>query len=294
MLEETGERYLPWFEDASTSYEHLHRYAYASQYVENKRVLDLASGEGYGSHLLSQAAKLVMGIDLDEAVISHANHKYRNHNLQFKVGSITEVPIEGKNIFDVIICYEAIEHIEDYEKCLTEVKRLLTPEGMFIVSTPDKGVYSDEPQFKNPFHVHEFYFDEFRKLLEKHFRNLQFLGQRIYSGSNIWPLSVQDNANHAEYVIGRVSKEFSFVEVNRKVPRYFIAVASNADHEVDLKTSTLLDITAELDKQMDQLQKKSKAKERELVALKEELNRIHSTLIWRVLAKLRRITGKLI
>ena len=68
LLEPTGERYLPWLEEASIGYEHLHRYAYATQFVKNKRVLDLASGEGYGSYLLAKTAKSVTGIDIDETI----------------------------------------------------------------------------------------------------------------------------------------------------------------------------------------------------------------------------------
>jgi len=61
MLEWTGERYVPGMEGAEIGYEHLHRYAFATQFVRNKRVLDLASGEGYGSHLLAKTAKQVVG-----------------------------------------------------------------------------------------------------------------------------------------------------------------------------------------------------------------------------------------
>ena len=188
LLEPTGERYLPWIEEASIAYEHLHRYAYATQCVKNKRVLDLACGEGYGSYLLAKTATSVMGIDIDETAIKHARNKYIKRNLEFRVGSITDIPIDGERLFDVAICFEALEHIEDHQKLLSEVKRLLTPEGVFIVSTPNKTVYSDEPQFNNPFHVHELYFDEFRELLEQYFKNVKFLGQRIYCNSNIWPV----------------------------------------------------------------------------------------------------------
>src|SRR5438034_11094846 len=66
MLEWTGERYVPWMEGAEIGYEHLHRYAFATQFVRNKRVLDLASGEGYGSNLLAKTAKQVVGVDIDE------------------------------------------------------------------------------------------------------------------------------------------------------------------------------------------------------------------------------------
>ena len=200
LLEWTGERYLPWLEEASIGYEHLHRYAYATQFVQNKRVLDLACGEGYGSYLLAKTAKSVVGIDIDNNTIKHARNKYIKQNLEFKVGSITEVPIDGESLFDVAVCFEALEHIEDHQKLLSEVKRLLTPDGVFIVSTPNKTVYSDEPQFNNPFHVHELYFDEFRELFEKYFKNVKFLGQRIYCNSNIWPVFAGEDTKVVEYV----------------------------------------------------------------------------------------------
>src|SRR5262245_62233265 len=80
MLEWTGERFLPWIKGSTTAYEHLHRYAYAATLVKDKRVLDLASGEGYGSNILARAASSVVGIDIDENVIRHATVKYGSSN----------------------------------------------------------------------------------------------------------------------------------------------------------------------------------------------------------------------
>ena len=185
MLEWTGERYVPWMDGAEIGYEHLHRYAFATQFVRNKRVLDLASGEGYGSNLLAKTAKQVVGIDIDEQAVRHAANKYIKPNLEFKAGSILEIPIKSDGVFDVIVCFEAIEHVDDHHKLLSEARRLLTPNGLFLVSTPNKTLYTDEPHFSNPFHVHELYFDEFKALLEKYFRQVKFLGQRIHCTSNM-------------------------------------------------------------------------------------------------------------
>src|SRR5205814_4925043 len=127
MLEWTGERFLPWIRESTIAYEHLHRYAYAAALVRDKRVLDLASGEGYGSNMLAESAASVAGIDIDENVVRHASEKYGRKNLQFISGSITAVPIPDDHSFDVIVCFEAIEHIEDQENLLGEVKRLLKP-----------------------------------------------------------------------------------------------------------------------------------------------------------------------
>jgi len=251
LLEWTGERYLPWLEEAAIGYEHLHRYAYATQFVRNKRVLDLACGEGYGSCLLARTAESVVGIDIDKRAIKHARNKYIKQNLEFKVGSITEIPIAGTHLFDVAVCFEALEHVEDHQKLLSEVKRLLSPDGVFIVSTPNKKVYTDEPQFNNPFHVHELYFDEFRDLFEKYFKNVKFLGQRIYCNSNMWPVFPTADNKVIEYVIDRNPKEFVFVETDKRIPLYFIAIACDTDRGIEETGSALIDVSDALIKQKD-------------------------------------------
>src|SRR5438552_6540172 len=104
MLEWTGERFLPWLDQSLIAYEHLHRYAYATTFVKGKRVLDLASGEGYGSKMLSDAASSVVGIDIDDKAIEHARSRYGSANVEFLKGSITAVPITDDHSFDVIVC----------------------------------------------------------------------------------------------------------------------------------------------------------------------------------------------
>jgi 2-polyprenyl-3-methyl-5-hydroxy-6-metoxy-1,4-benzoquinol methylase len=251
MLEGTGERYVPWLEDPDVSYEHLHRYAYAMQFVQNKRVLDLACGEGYGSRLLARTAESVVGVDIDEQAVRHAGNKYIKNNLRFKKGSITNIPIEGRSIFDVIICFEALEHIDDHEKLVKEVKRLLTGDGIFIVSTSNKWAYSDEPKHKNPFPVHGLYLDEFTELFEKYFKQVKILGQRIYCNSNIWSIFPSGDSALSEYVIERTPREFAFVESDKRTPLYFIALASDADKNLRASASNLVDISNELLNQKD-------------------------------------------
>ena len=100
-------------------------------------------------------------------------------------GSILDVPIKDERKFNVAVCFEGIEHIKEHDKLLSEVKRLLEDDGLFIISTPNKAVYTDEPQYQNPFHLKELYFDEFKTLLSCYFKNVHFLGQRIYTVSNV-------------------------------------------------------------------------------------------------------------
>jgi O-antigen biosynthesis protein len=241
MLEWTGERFLPWLEHSTIAYEHLHRYAYASTFVKGKRVLDLASGEGYGSKMMSNTASFVTGIDIDDKAVEHAKTKYGSQNLQFLAGSISAVPIHDDYSFDVIVCFEAIEHIEDHEQLLKEVKRLLKPDGTFIVSTPNKLVYHDEARDENPFHVKELYFEEFQQILGRYFRNLQFLGQRIHPSSTIWPVGVKNNGAFEEFVLDRTEAEFRFIPNDLRVPVYFIAIASDSAVAVPEPSSVLID-----------------------------------------------------
>ena len=86
---------------AEIHYEHLHRYAFASQFVKGKKVLDLASGEGYGTFILSQEAHSVVGIEIDPVAVSHAKTTYEKKNIEFIEGSILNIPIRG----EIFRCY---------------------------------------------------------------------------------------------------------------------------------------------------------------------------------------------
>ena len=84
-------------------------------------------------------------------------HKSIRQKISLVKGSICETPIKGEKEFDVIISFEAIEHIEEQEAFLSEVKRLLKDDGLFIVSSPNKTLYTDETGQQNPHHVKELF-----------------------------------------------------------------------------------------------------------------------------------------
>src|SRR6267142_1789546 len=278
MLEWTGERFLPWLREATIAYEHLHRYAYAAAFAKGKRVLDLASSEGYGSKILAGTASSVVGVDIDENTVRHAAEKYSSQNVQFIPGSITAVPISEDHSFDVIVCFEAIEHIEDQERLLNEVTRLLKPEGLFIVSTPNKAEYHHEGEENNPFHVKELDFDQFQQLLAFRFKNLRFLGQRILPGSSIWPIGVTNGAAFEEFAMERGETEFRFVDNEKRIPVYFIALASNSTVPVPHFGSVLLDHSNSL------IQEKNEDihwREQQIEDRKEEIKSLESALQWR-------------
>lgn len=232
MLEWTGERYIPNADPAVTGveihYEHLHRYAFASHFVRGKDVLDLASGEGYGSYMLAQEARNVIGIDIDADAIQHAETRYSKANLKFLQGSICDVPLEGRDLFDVIVCFEALEHIAEHEQLLSEITRLLKDDGLLILSTPNKAIYSDEPGYTNPFHVRELDFDGFRRLLQNYFSSVVFFGQKVSTCSRIWSLHPTQTATTVDFTLKRDSQSFSFADEDHR-PVYLLAVASQSN-----------------------------------------------------------------
>jgi len=268
----TGERYLPWGEDPVTAYEHWHRYAFAAQFAAGKRVLDLASGEGYGSAVLAATARQVVACDVDEKAVRHARSKYPGANLNFIVGSVMEIPLRETG-FDVIVCFEAIEHVPSPEGMLHEVKRLLAAEGVFIVSTPNKLEYK-KIESSNPFHVKEYDFEEFQGLLSRYFKQMRFLGQRVYCNSSLWPLSASNRGVVSEHLLDRKDAGFLLSNVEIRVPLYFVGMASDAGRLPEVTGTVLVDSTNSLMREAERIQKETAAKvsaREEALAWREDL-----------------------
>ncbi len=167
-----------------TSIEHLHRYAIAMELVKNKKVLDIACGDGYGSNLLAKNAAHVTGVDINNDVVKLATGKYQKQNLEFFTGTVEKIPAADKQ-FEVVVSFETLEHIADHKKMMDEIKRVLQPGGLLIISTPDKKNYTDNTGRKNPFHVKELYEEEFKTLLHQYFKNVQVFSQQITLSSVI-------------------------------------------------------------------------------------------------------------
>jgi len=182
VLEFTGERLVPGAAESDIELEHLHRYSLACVLAKGKRVLDMASGEGYGSAMLAAHAVEVIGVDISEEAVRHASSKYNNSNLRFVQGSCAAIPLLDASV-DMVVSFETIEHHDQHEAMMQEIKRVLRPGGLLVISSPDKLEYSDKPGYVNEFHVKELYRSEFQQLLAKHFMHQRLYGQRVAYGS---------------------------------------------------------------------------------------------------------------
>jgi len=182
----TGERFLPDdYPNEDIAIEHYQRYLSIGDLVKGKTVIDVACGEGYGTCILSKAASFVYGIDIDEETVSHATQKYREiQNIKFLRGSVAYLPFRTHCV-DVVVSFETIEHIDEKNQYLflQEIKRILKQNGILIVSTPDKFIYSDSQNYTNEFHIKEFYRDEFYSFLLRYFKHVNFFYQDFQAAS---------------------------------------------------------------------------------------------------------------
>jgi len=183
-LEFTGERFTPEC-IREISYEHVHRYVFAAELVRNKKVLDAACGEGYGSAHLARTAQSVSAVDISEEAISHARARYRSENLDYRVADCCQLPFED-NQFECIVSFETLEHLQDQSGLLREFRRVLEPAGFLLLSSPDKAVYTDRYHNENEFHVRELYRDELDALLAEQFPARSLLRQKLLFYSAIW------------------------------------------------------------------------------------------------------------
>jgi len=172
-----GERVLP--EEIGNVEEYLcylrHRAAY--EYVCDKMPsglewLEIGSGEGYGTNLVSSGAKKITGLDVDKDAVAHASNKYSSAGCSYSAYDGKTLPVDSNSI-DVVISFQVIEHVEDDNGFVAEARRVLKTGGRLILTTPNR-IYRLRPGEKpwNRFHVREYYPEEFRTLLASHFSDV--------------------------------------------------------------------------------------------------------------------------
>ena len=234
-MEFSGERYIPT-ELGQMRLEHYHRYLTVVDFVRQKTVLDLASGEGYGSYIMAEVARSVVGVDISKEAVSHSASLYRRPNLTFLAASATKLPFES-DLFDVVVSFETIEHVALQAEMMAEIRRVLRPDGILIMSSPNRPVYSEASGQKNEFHVKELDFQELDDLLRIEFPNVEYFGQRLLMGSVIQPLEGgnvtfsiwSDDNSTVSPGLGKLSD-----------PVYFFAVCASNDAGLPSLDSSLL------------------------------------------------------
>ena len=188
LAEFTGERVIPGEVDVDLLNEHMARYTFAVRLARGKRVLDAGCGAGYGTAELARAAERVVGVDRAPEAIEFAREHYAAHNLSFEEGSCEALP-HAAGSFELVVAFEVIEHLEDWRGFLREARRVLVSGGQLVVSTPNKLYYTESrgADGANPFHVHEFDFEEFRAELTAVFPHVSLFLENHIAGFTFQP-----------------------------------------------------------------------------------------------------------
>lgn len=185
-LPNDGERMVPAHDKGTAAYgDHIARYSAVADLLKEKTVLDIASGSGYGSQIIAKYAQKVYGVDIEKKAVEYAKKFYSAKNLEFLVGSGTKIPLDDDSV-DAVVSFETIEHIEDSALFVKEVMRVLRPDGVAIISTPNDLEFPEG----NHFHVHEYTYEELKKLLGAEFKYIDSYYQGSWYYSAVGPESM--------------------------------------------------------------------------------------------------------
>lgn len=286
-IKDTGERLIPEKHTQSLTYgEHLVRYRAALGIVDDKIVLDIASGAGYGAALLADKAKKIIGMDFSNDAVKYAKSLYNKKNLEYIQGDAQKMPFKDSS-FDVVVSLETIEHLPRPEEFVKEVIRVLKPDGIFYVSTPN----DDEFTEGNEYHLHEFDFKELSRLINKYFAKKEY----YYQGS--WYSSGVLDADSFENPTKEIEAIKTFSQPLKKAI-YFLAVSTNSKKSLPkLKENIVasdsyselesIKISKSIEASIDLLKKDNSA-------LRNEIDSIHGSKGWLYIDKFNKIKKSLL
>lgn len=216
-MKDTGERMIPAYHKGKLVYgEHIVRYEAVLPIVKNKTVLDIASGSGYGTEIIATQAKKVFGVDVDKEAVKYATLNFGRKNIDFLLGDGKDIPLEDGTV-DVVTSFETLEHIEDYNHFMAEVKRVLKPDGLLVLSTPNDVEFPEGAHF----HLHEFEKKELESLVSKYFTN----AKPYFQATWIYNAILTESQMSTEVLVDIPTRNLAPVNTDKAL--YFFMLCSN-------------------------------------------------------------------
>jgi SAM-dependent methyltransferase len=147
---------------------HRAAYAYARAQIRGGRTLDLGSGSGHGTSQLGGDGGIVVGSD---RIAPDTASRSGKAGACFARADLRSLPFCDAT-FDLVVSFQVIEHLENPSDYLNAIARLLKPDGLAILTTPNLRM-SDGV---NPYHVHEYLADELASRLSAYFEEVEMHG----------------------------------------------------------------------------------------------------------------------
>jgi SAM-dependent methyltransferase len=227
----TGEYFIPGKSGERIEADHLERYKFACKIAKGKSVLDIACGVGYAGPMFILSGSVgYYGVDINDKLVEYAKDNFASELIGYSVGDICTFKIDKK--FDLISCFETIEHIRDYKTAIKNLFDLLSPGGTLLISSPNRPVTSpncntlnDKPS--NEFHIQEFVPEELLSLLNQN----GFLGDK----NNLYGQRQRKNVYKNRYwrkiiytLLGNpdINTSPKVTPVKNLLPRYFVISAT--------------------------------------------------------------------
>jgi 2-polyprenyl-3-methyl-5-hydroxy-6-metoxy-1,4-benzoquinol methylase len=162
--------------------EHMARYWWATNFSAGKRILDAGCGTGYGSAMLHDAGAVgVTAVDISEPVIEVARQT-SPAGIRYESADLASLPFPNAS-FDLVVCFETIEHVEDRDAVLDELLRVMSPDALLLISSPNRNRYVPG----NPHHKHEYVPSELHAALASRFPAVTMYSQHAMLASVITP-----------------------------------------------------------------------------------------------------------
>jgi len=176
---------------------HLDRYRFAAGLVKGLKTLDVACGTGYGTNLLSESAEDVIGVDIDDDSVAYARAHYGGERVSFQKNYAEMLPFDN-GCFNAIVSFETIEHVLCPEALLNEFVRLLSPDGVLILSAPNYWGYTS-------YHFTDFNYEMLKSKIDPLFESTTYYynnsGSRKGRGARGIGLLDPDKVTEAECIL---------------------------------------------------------------------------------------------
>jgi SAM-dependent methyltransferase len=198
----------------------------------------------------------------------------------FAAADVRELPAD-LDTFDLVVCFEVLEHIDEPEAALDRLAAALAPDGLLVVSSPNRDVYPPG----NPFHKHEFTPGELADALSERFAQVRLVRQQDWLAAGLF---ADDDFVRVEGQRIEVAKT-SPGEPGREL--YSIGVASSGPLP-PTPPFVMLTRTADVKWWQEQLEAKSghvtqlegwlAERDAELAAAEAEIESMQATRVWRL------------